>query len=307
MGWARPRRRNRGDAGDFSDRDSRCGNPGRRFTIAAGVARVCRQPCALAAQRQSRGWRRVARGGGPPIWVKALNPVHKGNAGASSDGNTLPIWFFDLCTLETTGALRETGTATAERFVPPQLGQRRQVGVLSKVPLLAATLGRADAVQVLVPSQMQGGSQSAPLANRMDLKEGAQTQGIERMGNAADALTTALCQSLPAGPAQPSVIRVFPAWPADWDADFTLLCRGGFLVSSAMHNRQIEFVEVQSQVGGRCRLHNPWPSGVVLYRNGVRAENLEGPLLAFDTSPGEDVFVARPGEHPDQGKRVVKP
>ena len=76
-----------------------------------------------------------------PIWVKALKPVQKGNAGGASDGNTLPIWFFDLCTLETTGPLREAGNATAERFVPSQIGTTRRVGVLSKVPLLAATMG----------------------------------------------------------------------------------------------------------------------------------------------------------------------
>ena len=133
--------------------------------------------------------------------------------------------------------------------MPSQIGPTRRVGVLSKVPLLAATMGRTDAVKVLIPAQMQGGSQSSPLANRMDLKEGPQTQNIERIGNAANALTTALCQSVPAGPAQPSVIRVFPAWPADWDADFTLLCRGGFLVSSSQRHGQIEFIEVQSQLG----------------------------------------------------------
>ena len=244
---------------------------------------------------------------GPPIWVKALNPVHKGNAGASSDGNTLPIWFFDLCTLETTGALRETGTASAERLVPPQIGQGRRVGVLSKVPLLAATLGRADAVQVLVPSQMQGGGQAAVMANRMDLKEGAQTQNIERLGNASDALTTALCQSFPPGPAQPAVIRVFPAWPSEWDAEFTLLCRGGFLVSSAMHGGHIEFVEIVSQVGGSCRMHNPWESEVVLYRNGVKAENLADPMLTFDSTKGENIVVVQTGTAPAQFKHTVAP
>ncbi len=217
-------------------------------------------PAAVAANRPA-----IA---GPPTWVKALNPVAKGNASSGSDGNTLPIWFFDLCTLETTGPMRETGEATAARILPIPLNAGRRPGVLSKVPLLAATIGRADAVKVLVPSQMQGGTQGVLLANRLDTKEGAQTQCNERMGNASDALTTALCQSFPPGPANPPVIHVFPAWPTDWDADFTLLERGGYLVSSSMHRGTIDFVELKSQLGGTCRIRKPWDGMVQLFRNG---------------------------------------
>ena len=251
--------------------------------------------------------RPVADNGGRPTWVKGLTPVKKGNAASGSDGNTLPIWFFDLCTLETTGPMRETGNATAARFVPSQLGPRRWAGVLSKVPLLAATMGRADAVKAMVPAQMQGGTQGVLLANRMDLKEGVQTQCNERMGNASDALTMALCQSVPAGPAQPSVIRVFPAWPETWDADFKLLCRGNFLVSSAMHDGRIEFVEVHSQAGGRCQIHNPWDGEAAVYRHGSLPKKIEAAILSFDTAKGDDIVLVRAGTKPEQFNREIRP
>jgi hypothetical protein len=167
------------------------------------------------------------------------------------------------------------------------------VGVLSKVPLTAATMGQADAVQRLVPSQQQT-QESAVLANRMDLREGRQTTSAQRLGNAADALLAALCQSFPAAPGKEPVIRVFPAWPKDWDAEFSLLCRGGFLTSSAMKQGQIEFVGIHSQLGGECRLRNPWgEEGVVLERDGKPAETMRGSLLTFATRQGEEIKVRR--------------
>jgi hypothetical protein len=241
--------------------------------------------------------------GEAPTWVESLNPVVKGNAAAGSDGNTIPVWFFDLCTLETTGPLRETGEATANRFLPTQSDRQRRVGVLSKVPLLAATMARADAVEVLVPSQMRGGGRATVMANRMDLREGPQTQNVERMGNAADALTTALCQSIPAGPAQDNVIHVFPAWPAAWDAEFMLFCRGGFLVSSSIRKGHVEFIEIASQLGSHCRIRNPWSDQAVLYRDGTETERFTGQLLEVDSAKGETFVLVQTGTTPEQFRR----
>jgi hypothetical protein len=104
------------------------------------------------------------------------------------------------------------------------------------------------------------------------------------------ALTGVLC----AGLARESVIRVFPAWPKEWDAAFTLLARGAFMVSSSMEKGQIEFVEIRSNAGGECRLRNPWPDATVtLDRNGKQTEDLSGSLLKFPTTKG-DVITIRP-------------
>jgi hypothetical protein len=102
----------------------------------------------------------------------------------------------------------------------------------------------------------------------MTLREGIQITSLQRIGRAADALHSALCQSIPAVPGKTPVIRVFSAWPREWDAAFRLLARGAFLVSASMQKGQIEFVEIQPQTGDDCHLRNPWPDAVVtLYRN----------------------------------------
>ena len=253
--------------------------------------------------------RPVADNGGRPTWVKAINSCQERQRRLPVPTATRCRFGFSICALWKQPA-RCVKPATPRRpdYVPSQLGPRRGAGVLSKVPLLAATMGRADAVKAMVPAQMQGGTQGVLLANRMDLKEGVQTQCNERMGNASDALTMALCQSVPAGPAQPSVIRVFPAWPETWDADFKLLCRGNFLVSSAMHDGRIEFVEVHSQSGGRCRIAQsvgwrmPRCIATVRCRRKSKAR-----FLSFDTAKGDDIVLVRAGTKPEQFKREIRP
>ena len=239
----------------------------------------------------------AASGGrsGPPVWIKGLEPIVRGRGTSLPDGNTMPMWFFDLCTLESDPEVQKIANATLEAFIPRDSGPGRGIGVLSKIGFAAAVSGRADAVQFLIPGQIQT-RESPILANRMDLREGVQTTSAQRLGNAADALHNALCQSLPPGPGKAPVIRVFAAWPREWDADYTLLCRGGFMVTSAMHKGRIEFVGIQSQVGGECRLRNPWPdAALTLYRNGKKAEDLSGALLKIPTAKDEMVTVVPQG------------
>jgi hypothetical protein len=239
---------------------------------------------------------------GPPVWIKGLNPVVRGEGASLPDGNTMPMWFFDLCTLETDPETLKTANATFDAYFPNGVGPGRKVGVLSKLSVTASVLGRADAVKYLIPNQIQT-KETPILANRMDLREGTQTTSVQRLGGAADALHTALCQSVPAGPGKPSVIRVFPAWPSQWDAAFTLLVRGAFLVSASMEKGRIEFVEIQSQVGGECRLRNPWPEGeVTLYRNNKISESMNGSLLKFATIKNENIVVVPKGSTPSRKK-----
>jgi hypothetical protein len=159
-------------------------------------------------------------------------------------------------------------------------------------------MGRADAVKHLIPAQIQPQNLKV-LENRMDLREGPQTQTIERLGNAADATHTALLQDLPANPGKPPVIRLFAAWPRDWDAAFTLLARGGFVVSSSMNGGKIEFAQIKSLYGEKCRLRNPWPAATVtLYRDSKKAEELKGDLLVFATRKDETIVILPRGSNP---------
>ena len=241
-----------------------------------------------------------------PVWIRGLNPIVRGSGGGRSDGNTMPIWFFDLCTQESAPEMRETGKATFDAYFPSGVSTNRRVGVLSKIPLVAAIMGRSDLLRFLIPAQFRGGGEAPALANRMDWREGPQTTSAQRLGNAADALHTALCQDLPAGPGDQPIIRVFPAWPTEWDAEFGLLCRGGFLVSSAMRKGEIGFVELEARNGGECRLRNPWGEAeVTLYRDGQKVEELGGSMLKFGTAKGERIIVVKTGTRPEQFRREI--
>lgn len=144
-----------------------------------------------------------------------------------------------------------------------------------------------------------GVGRTGVLPNRLTLREGPGAIDCQRLGRAAEALHAALLQSVPPAPGKDPVIHIFPAWPREWDAAYTLLARGAFLVSTSIEKGRIDFVEIQSQVGGECRLRNPWPdAALTLYRNVKKAGDLSGSLLAFHTARGETVTVVRQGSMP---------
>ncbi len=236
---------------------------------------------------------------GPRVFVRGLKPVAAGN-GFTPDGNSLPVWFFDLVNPGADPEMWKTANATFDRVYRNGIGPETQVGVLSKMAIAGAILGRVDAARFLVPNQMRGLTaerqsayrRGAVLANRMALREGAQALDAERLGRASDALQLALLQSGPAQPAGDPVIRIFMAWPADWDARFTLRARGGFVVTASHAAGRTEAVELRSEAGAPCRLQNPWGAGrVTVYRNGSRWRRLAGPLLTFDTARGDTFLI----------------
>jgi len=108
------------------------------------------------------------------------------------------------------------------------------------------------------------------LRNRMDLREGFQTTSVQRLGRAAEALQLALCQSLPPAPGEEPVIRVFAAWPVNWNASFTLLARGGFLVSAAFAGGQVTKLEALAQANTTLRIRSPWKGRPVAVFSGSK-------------------------------------
>lgn len=244
---------------------------------------------------------------GPRIFVNGLKPAVKADrtpTGWMPDINSLPMWFFDLCNVASqdrdTFALAQ---ATFGQLLPEGLHPETPVGILSMLAVAAASLGRADAVKILLPNQMRPQpnprspwyKKSGLLENRMTLGEGAQALHAEHLGRAAEALHRSLLQSNPPAPGEDPILHLFPAWPREWDARYTLRARGGFTVTAAMRNRVVEYVELESHAGAFCRMRNPFPKEEVqLYRNGLRAEQLRGTLLLFETSRGEHVILQRP-------------
>jgi hypothetical protein len=227
-----------------------------------------------------------------------------------------PFYTYDLFTLETTDQeLKKLADAT---FFPGEVDFDKTIHILSRSCISAATLGRSDLIKMMLPNYIRCLSpqtdfcyyeqtgRTGALANRMTLREGVNAIGAQRLGLVCDSLHLALCQSVPAGPAQDTVIRVFEAWPKDWDAKFTLLCRGGFLVTSSMQKGEIEFIEIYSQLGEQCRVRNPWSGQeVTIYRNAKKWKKVDGSLLKFDTAKNDSFVLVVNDKSLDQLKKSV--
>ena len=115
----------------------------------------------------------------------------------------------------------------------------------------------------------------------------------------SEGMGQALLQSGAAAPGGTPIIRVFPAWPMDMDASFTLRAKGDFLVTSLMKSGKVDFIEVTSQRGAPCSLRNYWgKQSVDLYRNHTKSETLAAELLTFATKPGENIVIVKSGTKP---------
>jgi len=243
---------------------------------------------------------------GTRTWAEGLKPYQKIIA---SEGIPFPrpCVHYDLCTLETKDLeMTKIAQATYESSALHKqilAGHPVSMSILDETPIVASMLGRADDIKVILSWQA---NQKKTLPNLLVLDEGEQTQTIEGIGVTSYALQLALCQSVPAGPGKDPVIHVFPAWPKEWGAQYTLLCRRGFLITSSIQKGQIEFVEITSQLGKECILRNPWEKEtVVLYRNGREGERMSGSLLKFNTCKGEHIVVTPEGSSPMQFQHQV--
>jgi hypothetical protein len=85
------------------------------------------------------------------------------------------------------------------------------------------------------------------------------------------------------------IIRVFPALPDFWHNAYfqNLRAEGAFLVTAKFSDGQVTFVEIESEVGGVCRVRNPFVSDAALVdtRTGEQSV-LSGSELTFGTEPG---------------------
>lgn len=114
--------------------------------------------------------------------------------------------------------------------------------------------------------------------------------GIESSG-ATEAIHSMLMQS------HEGVIRLFPVWPRNRNAEFCdLRAHGAFLVSAALRNGTIENVRMVSEKGRQCTVQNPWPGRKVTL-DGSRF--LEGDRVTFETKPGQVITVAPANRRPN--------
>jgi hypothetical protein len=135
--------------------------------------------------------------------------------------------------------------------------------------------------------------------NRLRLREGPGAIDAEHIAGLAAGIHQTLADSHPESITNTEPIALFTQWPKDWDAAFTLLARGGFLVSSAQVKGTIPLVEIVSPRGGECRLANPWRgTATTVFRNGRKAEDLSGDTLVFATATGETIVIVPRGKTP---------
>ncbi len=93
------------------------------------------------------------------------------------------------------------------------------------------------------------------------------------------------------------VLRLFPVWPRDVSARFgSLRAYGAFLVSAELKKGLVGPVTILSEQGRDCTMVNPWPGKQVdLYRQGRKAETIEGKRFTFKTAPGETIELRQAG------------
>ena len=185
-------------------------------------------------------------------------------------------------------------------------GKMWGLGSVGHTPIMGSRLGRGEELPAMLAAYYASFNQGdGPLPNGFSLFEGITDPSIEPLGCISMALNEALVQSVSAQPGEPEVIRIFPAWPEAWDASFSLLIRGGFLVSSSMRAGRIEFVEIESRSGEPCRMRNPWVGDPCqMQQLAGQLIQLTGEVLHFETKPGERFLIWPEGEPVPSSRQI---
>lgn len=252
----------------------------------------------------------------PERWVQGLKPYFY--IGGIESATPARHWvFYDLATLETNDLkLEKLALATMEAEPWYQaLNKGNATFCISEIPTIALMMGLANKTHDWLPQQLSGVGwrdigrvQKNNIIAVLASNEWNGEITMEGLGYSAHHTQLALMQSVAAGPGLDPVIRVFPAWPTEWEASFKLAARRGFIVSSAMKGGKIRFVEIISKLGEVCRIRNPWVKEQVslFIVNGEqkwkKQTSFSASLLEFDTSPGDCVIILPEGLTPDDIK-----
>jgi glycosyl hydrolase family 95/uncharacterized protein DUF5703 len=217
-----------------------------------------------------------------------------------------PVFPFETWTLETrdpaVDRIVQKALDLAPRLRSILNGDRCNTAI--RTPIAWVRAGRGEELPAVLGSYYAA---FAPLANGWSLFEGAaQAHSIEHLGCLTTTLQEGLLQSVSAHPGGPEILHVFPAWPQAWDSSFRLLARGGFLVTSAVQHGEVEFVEIESRLGERCRLRNPWGVPCRVSEMDGTARELDGDTLCFPTQKDKRYRVL-PADRPEPLPRRVSP
>jgi hypothetical protein len=234
---------------------------------------------------------------GSGTWCQGLAPHGnlRGNEGDESPRMGPVVGdFHDVLTLESADTEEwKTAMATLDKHPGSRKTQLCSCGYYAVLP---ARMGRADLVKTALPAQM---------SSSLSQSRAGASHSLQGPGIFSRALHASLLLSISPTPAAPSVIRVMEAWPRDWDVNFQLLAKGGFFVSSSMKGGKIRFVEILSQLGGECRIRNPWPGSEVTVLAGGKKTAFKDPLLKFPTVKGKSYVLVCGAENLSDLKAVV--
>jgi len=112
---------------------------------------------------------------------------------------------------------------------------------------------------------------------------------IEQQGVVAAALSEALVQDYD------GLIRINPAFPADWDVDGQVAVRGKSRVNVSIRGGKVVKVEIEAGVNGPIKLRNPWgESAVAFTAAGQPSIKLHGATLEFAAVAGRKYQVIPP-------------
>lgn len=93
------------------------------------------------------------------------------------------------------------------------------------------------------------------------------------------------------------ILRLFPNWPGELDAEFaTLRAVGAFLVSASCSQGDVQWVEIESEAGGELKLYNPWPQGAIC-KQGSGEATIRAAVISLPTSPGDRIRLVSAGAH----------
>ena len=103
------------------------------------------------------------------------------------------------------------------------------------------------------------------------------------------------------------LIRVLPAVSKNWSGSFRLRAEGGFVVATDFAEGSARWVEVQSLLGKKCRVENPWHEACIVRTANRVILRSDAAVIEFETDPGE-VFLVENAARPlsDQSPRPVK-
>jgi alpha-L-fucosidase 2 len=111
--------------------------------------------------------------------------------------------------------------------------------------------------------------------------------GMEKVATIPNTVNLMLCS------VHQDVMRLFLAWPKAVDARFANLRQfGAFLVTSALENGEVRYVNILSEKGRPCTLVNPWPDRqVTVKRDDGRTETVSGARFTLDTRINENLSL----------------